>query len=309
METNTYRNFSCGSKTFLVGEYAALAAGPALLVVTEPRIELRTEEMNLNSQPINPNQKQNLISYDLHPESFAAKLFANKKFRVHLSKNKIPLNGLGVSTAEYLALWTIKNNLQSQIFTENDLNEYRHYTHLESEIKPSGYDLLVQNQGGVVCVGFQNNHLDTTQYPRWPLKNVGFLLCYTHNKLATHSHLSSFNQSHRLSELSVISSRTVNAFKRHDEDQFVNGVKSFNEKLIEFGLVDKNTETTIKNIIAENKQNILAAKGCGAMGADVICFFSENVEDLKTSIIEKHNNLTPFATHLDITGSMKVDTF
>ena len=60
---------SVPSKTFLLGEYVALNGGPAIVLCTAPRFELRVEKNSSHAKYEN-----------IHPQSPAGKLIAKNSF-------------------------------------------------------------------------------------------------------------------------------------------------------------------------------------------------------------------------------------
>lgn len=314
VSSNSRFDFSCGAKTFLFGEYAALIQGPAVLVSTTPRLNLQvsilTEDMREETKP--SGRFAESVTYILHSDSLAAKLVVGSaRVKIEIEKQKIPLNGLGVSTAEYLALWgyfqhRFHEATDSLIFNSNHLEDYRALS--TSEIKPSGYDLITQSYGGVVQIQKTKNGLAVAS-TEWPFENLGFLLCYTHKKLQTHIHLKTLaNNEEDLIHLSKCSSEALAAFQSKSEAGFVKGIKKFQEELERQKKVSEHTLEILQHFLGDQRTSphIEAAKGCGAMGADVICFFSYDVETLRHHLLENQYGLEPFATHLDITGAMNL---
>lgn len=314
VSSNSHFDFSCGAKTFLFGEYAALVQGPAVLVSTSPRLNLHvsifSEELPLQAKA--SGRFAESVTYFLHSESLAAKLVGNERVEIEIEKKKIPLNGLGVSTAEYLALWSYYQHQAGQLssqFTSEDLETYRALSTLK--VKPSGYDLIAQALGGVVQIQKNGNGLAIAS-TEWPFENLGFLLCYTHKKMQTHTHLNDLAHEEKdLLCLSQCSSETLTAFQSKSEAGFIKGIKKFQEELERQNKVSAHTLEVLQHFFADQRASPLieAAKGCGAMGADVICFFSYDVETLRHHLLENHYGLEPFATHLDITGAMNLGKF
>lgn len=309
--------FSCGAKTFIIGEYAALIKGPALIVATKPRIEMTVQ---FDSKKINQNLKKeevvssSFLSYQLHPDSLAALLGERNittgqkiKINIDLEKKELPQNGLGISTAEYLAIWAMlkkQNNPQEKlVFLNEDLETYQNLS--KSKITPSGYDLISQFYGGLQAISYHLNRIHVHEI-QWSFPKLGFLLCYTHNKVETHSHLQTLNNTSDLKILSQLSEQTIEALRNKNESDFIAGIEYFQAELMKQEKVSLNTLEILQKLAAESL--VLAAKGCGAMGADVICLFSHDVDALRSKIKKNHSYLTPFATHLDITEPMKIDS-
>jgi mevalonate kinase len=239
------------SKTFLIGEYVAMYGGPAALALTQPCFEL-------------DKQKR------LHPDCLAARLWQQKTGQPcdwGLADPYLGMGGLGASSAEFLLAYR-------QIFTEQLSLAHLQSTFFKyadigsSGVLPSGYDLFAQTSEQ--CVIVESNPL-TIQSLSWPFPEIGFVLLHTKVKLKTHQHLATLPLDMKWQDLANLTERAIIAMLENDCERWIQNIKQFSHKLYLQGLVAPHTTYMIDDWA--NNLPILAAKGCGAMGADVIILF------------------------------------
>lgn len=253
--------FLIPGKTFLVGEYLALTGGPAILLNTSPCFEVTMDE--------------NLLKKNIHPDSPAGKFLKyhslDTKINFHDPFNG--LGGLGASSAEFLGAYLIYchvNKLNPSL--EELLNTYFNFLDTKG-IKPSGYDVLSQSLNH--CVYINKNKSEIFNYP-WSFEDISFALFHTGRKLKTHLHLNNFIMPDKikLNELAKITELAQNAFITKNSELLINSINLFNEKLFNLNLIAPHTLEIIQHL--KNVPDILAIKGCGAMGADIILIIFEN---------------------------------
>lgn len=265
-------------KTFLIGEYVAMYGGPAVVALTEPCFYL-------------DKQKR------LHPDCFAARLWqkeTGKSCDWGLSDPYVGIGGLGASSAEFLLAYM-------NIFGENNSLSHLQSTFFQyadsgaSGRLPSGYDLFAQTSEQ--CVIVQSAPLQL-QSMNWPFAELGFILVHTQKKLQTHWHLANLHLDLKWRDLAVVTERAIIAMLENDCEQWIASIQLFYDKLHQQGLVAAHTAFMIEHWMQDLP--ILAAKGCGAMGADVIVIFAEvekinKIADSLTAI-----NAHILATHADL---------
>lgn len=240
------------AKTFLVGEYAALVGAPALVLTTTPCFELSTTH--------------EVGSDAIHPESPAGRWWANHPMPTAGFDWHDPyqgIGGLGASSAQFLAAY-----LATQASNADDLSAmldaYYQSAWQGLGVRPSGYDVLAQSQHQVVYIHRQKNQIETYS---WGFQDIGFLLLHSGKKLATHEHLQTSILPESMETLTHIVEEAKIAFQTTDSQRLVDAVNHYHDELKVLNRVADNTITAIKNLCKKN--NIVAAKGCGAMGADV----------------------------------------
>lgn len=242
------------AKTFLLGEYAALTGAPALLLTTTPYFELHLTDSNalINIHPASPAGRWWLAH---QPQDWG--------LRWHDPYQSV--GGLGASTAQFLGVFSAYHAISKQRFTRHELQfAYRNYAWSGQGQPPSGYDLLAQFTGGgcVYVNGLQQTILS------WPFANLAFILVHTGHKVATHDHLAQLNLTTDLTELVQLVEHGYHAFQQGNNEQLITTVNAYYTALNRLHLVAPHTQALIKQL--RHCPHILGAKGCGALGADVI---------------------------------------
>ena len=281
---------TCPSKTFLLGEYLVLGGGPCLTLATEPRFELHIRQGNGESP--------------FHLQSPAGKLWAKfaavtKDWTAEF-KNPSAQGGLGGSGAEFLLLYSAIKASQSvaaEAQLESDLSDLLQlYGELASQegVQPSGADLVAQAKGGVTLFEKSQGRLETTS---WGFADLGFILISTGQKVPTHEHLKTLGE-WDASGLENVTRQALQAYRIKHEQNFVHAVRQIRITLQSLGF-EAPTTTKILDEITK-APSIRAAKGCGALGADVICALvdTKDIERVsallsrKYKIIATHQNLS-----------------
>lgn len=212
---------SCPSKTFLVGEYAVISGGPALLLATPPCFSWDIEGF-----------------YDPYDN----------------------LGGFGASGAEFIVqakklgtvdVWKVLDNYKKQGFSG------------------SGADVVSQWMGGLVYF-YAKEHI--IQNMTWPFENLYVGLIHTGYKIKTHEHLQQLTQTN-FSALDQIVLTCCESIKNKSQKLFLRSIVDYCQELDKLNLLSETTKILL-NKLSENKI-ILAAKGCGAMGADVVLVIIE----------------------------------
>lgn len=267
---------SAGSKTFLVGEYSVLFGGSAVVLSTEPYFTLRHDVGSTNLGGIN----------ELSP---AGKLYKKHQYLFeNLSLTFIdPYNGsggFGASSAQFALLYKLMLQLSNREFCIKDfLQEYRSFVP-DNGVLPSGADCVCQ---------FLNHHIYfdsktcTAESIEFNLPNIAFAIFKTNFKVATHEHLRTLHSDFDISELQQCTQNVANGLKTKNEKLVINGINDFFQHLCEMNLILPQT----KEIVSQLKKDsvILAAKGCGALGADTVIVLYE--KDAKNRVISTANNL------------------
>lgn len=202
--------------------------------------------------------------------------------------------GFGRSTAEWIAAYLVMSTLNVQGGNyELDLQKAWHEYHLlfaDLGKKPSGYDLLAQlkmshiifsdetfnpNSNGQLCVISKNGEApEFLECSKFKL-NLDVMIFKTRVKVKTHEHLQQINSDH-LTELSELSSHITKPYLDQDLDGFLKSLKQFDKKLEAFGYKSKDSLATCQAL--EQVSHVSYARGCGALGADVIAVFHSHPE-------------------------------
>lgn len=246
-------------KIFLWGEYVALQKGPAMLATFKPAFELQVgKEVD----------KEDLA---IHPQSPAGQWIAKhgsdfEKQKLHFSDPLKGQGGLGASTAQFALSYAFAE-------PEYDIWQmHKDYVQMASTGQgsaPSGYDLLAQVQGGIQFIEAKNQTLKSMNFP---FKDLQIYFLHTGRKLATHEHLQTV-KTQEYSQLEKISRQLVEAWERQDQRVWVSLINDYADELERINLVSEFTKSALCELQKESWS--LAAKGCGAMGADLIMIVTE----------------------------------
>lgn len=251
---------SVPSKTFLLGEYVALHGGPAMLLTTAPRFQLLAALHHLNEPDIN----------GINLASPAGKLIQSdadfyKTYNIKFIDPYDGLGGFGASSAQFLMVAVLKKYLQeTEVNDKSLLEEYKRFAWDGEGLAPSGVDLIAQLRGGL-C--FSHQKIDQINTFVWPFFDLDYCLIHTNNKLATHLHLKEMTNLN-VNELEKIAHEGLLSVEDQDSERFIAVINDYARRLNKENLVHENTKALLNDLSAN--KDILAAKGCGAMGADVV---------------------------------------
>lgn len=259
-------SFSVPSKTFLLGEYSVLFGNPAILINTPPRFYLAETGIPLkNISPESPAGKL----YQDHVDFFSKKEYC-------FVDPYAGRGGFGASTAQFVLL----ANLLGLHDPWQVWEKYREYTKQTDSVSPSGADIISQMVGGMVFFHANNKIIESLI---WPFEDIEIALIHTGKKLATHEYLKDVSPRTCCGvQYSEIVFSAYEAIKNKELNTFVKAINEYADALKEINCVAQHTEIFLEKI--KNELTVLAAKGCGAMGADVILVCIEKHE--KQALIE-----------------------
>ncbi len=247
--------WSIPAKTFFLGEYAATQGAPAILLTTMPCFEV-----SLTDTPYLDG---------IHHDSPAGRLWFKHGFQDKGLSWHDPYQGrggLGASSAQYLGAWlailAIENKKTSQ---EALLETYFQTAWQGVGIRPSGYDVLAQSRQRCVYINHQQADY---QIWDWPFHDLAFILIHSGQKLATHHHLQSLALPYDIKMLEKIVLSAKHAFESADSSSLIDAVNAYHESLLQFNLVAALSRQHIERL--QILPDVLAIKGCGALGADVL---------------------------------------
>lgn len=275
------------AKTFLLGEYAALAEASAIILTTTPYFELSlTDNEELTG---------------IHPESPAGIWWQQEKCSDKGLSWYDPYDGcggMGASSAQFLASYLATCTLQNKKPELNTmLTAYYQSSWSGVGLRPSGYDVIAQSQQGCVYI---NKQTKTIQSYNWPFKDLSFLLIHTGVKLATHHHLQTATLPTQINPLSEIVDDAKQAFDQINSEQLISTINNYHHKLTELNLVAQHSLDFIAQL--KTYHEVLAIKGCGALGADILLvltarqdlpFLSDKLRSQHWSLLATEENITP----------------
>jgi len=259
---------SCPAKTFLIGEYAVLDGGPAIILNTKPRFTCQIQKNHKSS------------SIDIPSDSPAGQWIKKNPHDFHLAQMEWTheasiANGLGFSSAQFNVLYAYSFILREGHIDHITPQEiWRSYQSLNFDgFKPSGADIITQWVGGLSIFEQDPLHVETlTSY----FPDLECLILKTGESFNTHEYLKNFKKTD-LSDLKEISQSAVKAIKEKQEDQFLYSINEYRIRLGKKGFI------TQKSLEILNKIKMIPAikafKTCGAMGAETLLVFYDKQKD------------------------------
>lgn len=254
---------SVPGKTFLAGEYLALNEGPALLFLSQPCFELSAQPGKGQVEGFHQNSPAGLFIRK-HTDYFA-------RLDISFHDPHKGIGGFGASTAQFLsvyALWLYKEVYQQDM---EKILDFKHILEAYYEVawngqglRPSGADLVGQLKGSLT---FFEKRQGLIQVKSWPFSGLEFYLIHTGNKVATHEHLKMLKKfdTEGLNRAFV---KIKESFETAKEERFVEGLKAYAAALQELNFTCEPTMNLLKEL--QGIPGVRAAKGCGALGADVV---------------------------------------
>jgi mevalonate kinase len=254
---------SVPGKSFIAGEYLALKEGPSLLMASKPRFELRAQSGDGSVT-------------DIHPESPAGKLIRDhfeffQNWDLEFVDPHEGRGGWGASTAQFLCAFVMNEWREScDLETLNNLSisrlleSYWKYAWNGEGHRPSGSDLMAQYKGALTL--FEKRAGSVANFS-WLFPEIDFALIATGKKVATHEHLKALPDFDETA-IEAAMKQIRASLQTFNSEDFVSGIRANGEALAELGLVASHTQDMLKVLL--QRPGVLAAKGCGALGADVI---------------------------------------
>lgn len=249
------KKWAIPAKTFLLGEYAALANKGAIVLTTHPCFEVTLTETN--------------GLHGIHPDSPAGRWWnkmGHDQYGLHWYDPFNHCGGMGASSAQFLGAYFASSYINATTPTQAEILEaYWQCAWQDQGIRPSGYDVIAQSLSGCVSINRDEHHCEV--FP-WSFSDLAFIIVHTGHKLATHHHLQDMTLSDDVDQLNAIVTLAKHAFLSSDSQALVNAVNAYHHALVLTNRVDQNTVQLLDQLT--DLPGLLAMKGCGAMGADVI---------------------------------------
>lgn len=258
------------SKTFLLGEYAVLKRGPAILLGHGPLFEAELTSGGATQIPF-------------HPDSPAGRWLARFPFAgaIEFRDPHRGAGGFGGSGAEFLAAWYSRRELPRSVGER--MRAAQAAWRDSREFPGSGADILTQSYGVNADDAFLL-HMDFgAETPELePLdRRLGLHLSLFHTgrKLATHEHLAEL-PSLPQEEFTDLVTEAAEALRARNPKWFADAMQTYGETLAKLGLLAAHSREALERL---PRTGVRAAKGCGAMGADVL------------AVLHTGANLSPWA--------------
>jgi hypothetical protein len=216
---------------------------------------------------------------NFHSDSPAGRLLKGRSAPFRFLDPHRSMGGFGASGAEYcLTSFSLHPNL-------SPWDRWEEYRKIGSG---SGVDVLAQclsvGQPGPWWIWPQSRSAEKLLFCSSQKNSMELRIFHTGKKLKTHEQNLNANSSETLAPL-VFGAR--DAFRVGSFAALAQSINSYHEALMELGLMAEHSNRIVAE--ARKQQGVWAAKGCGAMGADVILLLCENNLDL--SGLEKHFSL------------------
>lgn len=257
--------YTIPAKTFLIGEYSALVGGSVLGLATGPGFQVSYSKVTDAKFPFHQNSPagqlwaEALMALENSETSVATDLKNTKIEMVELFNN---LGGFGRSTAEYLSALIPSLSKKSEDFVA--IRKKYQQLSLQSGAGASGADLAIQYFGNVTVVDGAKNTYSSTG---WKFKDHDFILVSTGQKIKTHEHLAGLDLN-LIKTFPKVSDAVVETYLTGSATDFISGVKAWSHFLESHSLTHPYS-LELKTALLKNPE-VLCAKPCGALGADVI---------------------------------------
>ncbi len=151
------------------------------------------------------------------------------------------------------------------------LETYQQMAWNKEGIPPSGADMVAQFTGGVCYFNPKQKQIMSFT---WGFTDMEFCLLHTGQKLATHEHLKKIKEIN-FDGFEKILNAGFASLKNKNSAVFAKAIHAYGELLAEKKLVAVHTKKLLEKIYQQ--PGVLAAKGCGAMGSDVVLVLLEKL--------------------------------
>ena len=268
---------SCPAKTFVIGEYAVLDEGPAIVFNTSPRFVCRIQKSSKKSSLFDSMSKNSPSGQWIkkNPKDF-------QSVQLEWIDNYHKKSGLGFSSAQFNILYAYTFILrQGNIDQIKPQKVWRSYRSLKFDgFLPSGADIITQWVGGVTVFEQKPLHVETLISP---LPDLKCLILRTGESFPTYQYLKNLKIAD-VSDLKKIAKWGVMAIKQRQEEAFLSAVNDYRIALQKQGYTTKKSIEILDRL--KKVKAIKALKACGAMGAETLIVFykKEDEEEVKQEV-------------------------
>lgn len=292
-------SFSAPGKTFLAGEYLALDGGLALLAMTEPRFSLKAVR-GTGRRVGFPAGSPAARRLDRQADFFST-------LDLEFVDPHAGAGGWGASTAQYLMVHALQtgggawnDEMENLVDTKSLLENYLLDAWDGQGRPPSGADLIGQMKGGLT---FFSRQTGLIARGAWPFDNLDGYLIRTGVKLPTHEHLRSLVDLDTTT-LAVIMTGLREAWSAADGRGFAEGIREYGRELQARGLVAETTLSLLHDLLW--LEGVRAAKGCGAMGADVVFVLVDRSVRRSFQLWAADKGLSPIRLQDHVSGGLSL---
>ena len=262
------------------------------------------------------------MSTGIHKDSPAGKLIQQhplffNQFDLEFFDPHLGRGGWGASTAQFLAAYALLHWQGTQVadpekYFDRDqmLDVYKDVAWDGQGLPPSGADLIGQLKGGLTYFEKRSGLINSL---KWNFQDLEFYLIPTGQKVATHHHL----QELKILDTEALESfvrRVQDAFKRDNKLELIEGLKLVSKELDKHHWVYEKTKEYLKTLNAI--PGVLASKGCGALGADVVLAIVEKSKSVLFEALLKEEGRSYFSRHhiskglnIEIQSEMKIEPY
>lgn len=271
--------WSIPAKTFLLGEYASVREESALIATTSPYFDIVLQEDKTLAEP--PHSSVEAITQfasprqTIHPDSPAGLWWIYQKSSQTLDWHDPyhSCGGLGASSAQFIGSYLASCSLINSSPTLKDMLEAYYQCAWNGQgLRPSGYDVIAQTLYGCVYINKKERKIKTYS---WPFSDLSFLLVHTGKKLATHHHLQEAGLPKDVRHLSAIVDTAMESFEYNKGHLFIECINEYHCQLAELNLVAEHSLELINQL--SHYPEVLAIKGCGALGADIVLIITSRM--------------------------------
>lgn len=291
--------FSIPGKTFLAGEYLALDGGAALLAMTSPRFELFIQDGSGCTTGIPAGSPA--AQFILREKHF----FAN--YDLEFRDPYLGAGGWGASTAQYLGVYAaretqggLNEGLTHELEASRLLHQYQQDAWDGQGRAPSGADLIGQFKGDFT---FFEKRSGLIARHAWPFAGLDGYLLRTGVKLATHEHLRTLAEL-KTERFAALMLQIREAWSEASDDKFADGIKEYGRELQAQKLVATTTLSLLHDLLWMD--GVTAAKGCGAMGADVVFVLVKKESRRSFKNWCEQQGLNPIGLQDQLTGGLSL---
>ena len=245
------------SKIFLIGEYAACQHGRGIVFCFPPVFEMSFHTA--------PNTNDPIFS------KLQLKYPCLQSLNCHIHSPHRH-GGFGQSSAVFRAVH--QHLCDHQIIpTSNLKTDYMWYLQHAWDgngLTPSGLDFLSQPFPGCHLIDRDQSQIITTHCLQ---ETFGILICHMKQKVATHTHLKTIDPSFNSQVLDEYTQNAMNALTHRNTSTFLSALEAFQNEIRSHDLEHPQTTAFLSQITPHPL--IQHARGCGALGADVVLILTK----------------------------------